>query len=268
MTLKKVGDGAQTGAWRWMGVCALTLSFAFTGCVTWFLRDAPIPIPTQAERVSKAETVADTLVVFLPGRGGSMKDFEQQGFIEIMRTAGVRADTVAVDAHLGYYFNRTVTQRLQADVIVPARANGYRRIVLVGVSLGGVGALLHERDYPGFVDGIVLLAPYLGREGKLFDQIRTAGGPVAWAVGHDLKTGEVEEQLWSFLGQRVQTLPPTWLFYGRGDDLAPGHQLFASLLPLSRVKSAEGDHDWATWRTLWTAACRDGELFSAVSAKL
>jgi pimeloyl-ACP methyl ester carboxylesterase len=263
MMLKKDGDGARMSLWRWVGVCVLALSFVFTGCMTWFLRDTPTPIPTRAERVSEAEATADTLVVFMPGRGGSMNDFEQQGFIEIMRGAGLRADTVAVDAHLGYYFNRSVTQRLQADVILPARAKGYRRIVLVGVSLGGVGALLHERDYPGFVDGIVLLAPYLGREGKLFGQIRAAGGPVAWAAGRDLKAGEVEEQLWSFLGQRVQTLPATWLFYGRSDDLAPGHQLFATLLPPSRAKSAEGDHDWPTWRTLWTAACRDGELFKA-----
>jgi len=267
MTLKKVGDGSQTSFWRWKGVWVLALSFAFTGCMTWFLRDTPVPIPTRADRLSTGETAADTLVVFLPGRGGSMNDFEQQGFIEIMRAAGVRVDTVAVDAHLGYYFNRTVTERLQADVILPARAKGYRRIVLVGVSLGGVGALLHERDYPGFVDGIVVLAPYLGRKGKLFDQIRAAGGPVAWAAGRDLKAGEVEEQLWTFLGQRVQTLPPTWLFYGRNDDLASGHQLFASLLPPLRVKSTEGAHDWPTWRTLWTAACRDVEFFKVDSVK-
>ena len=263
MMLKENSDGGKTGLLRWMGVLVLALSFAFTGCMTWFLRDTPTPIPSRAERASTTETAADTLVIFLPGRGGSMNDFEQQGFIEIMRKAGVQADTVAVDAHLGYYFNRSVTQRLQADVILPARAKGYRRIVLVGVSLGGVGALLHERDYPGFVDGIVLLAPYLGREGKLFGQIRAAGGPVAWAAGRDLKAGEVEEQLWTFLGQRVQTLPPTWLFYGHSDDLAPGHQLFATLLPPLRVKSTEGVHDWPTWRTLWTAACRDVELFKS-----
>jgi hypothetical protein len=109
----------------------------------------------------------------------------------------------------------------------------------------------------------VLLAPYLGREGKLFAHIRAAGGPVAWAAGRDLKAGEVEEQLWTFLGQRAQTLPPTWLFYGRSDDLAPGHQLFATLLPSLRVKSEEGNHDWPTWQVLWRAACRDGALFKS-----
>ena len=189
-----------------------------------------------------------------------MNDFEQQSFIEIMRAAGLRADTVAVDAHLGYYYNRTAIERLHADVILPARAKGYKRIVLVGISLGGVGALLHERDYPGFVDGIVVLSPYLGRDGKFFEQIRAAGGPASWATSRDLKAGEVEEQLWTFLGQRFQTLPSTWLLYGRSDGLAPGHKLLAAMLASDHVKLVDGDHDWPTWRKLWTEACHDPEL--------
>jgi len=188
-------------------------------------------------------------------------DFEQEGFIDVMRTAGVRADVVTVDAHLGYYYNRTVLERLEADVIVPARAKGYRRILLVGVSLGGLGALLHERDFPGSVDGLVVLAPYLGREGSLFKQIAAAGGPQAWAVGRDLSAGEVEEQIWAFLGSRSQLLPPTWLSYGRGDDFAGGHNMLARLLPAVRVRSIEGGHDWPTWRALWQEVCRDTVLF-------
>ena len=75
-----------------------------------------------------------------------------------LRESGARVDSIAVDAHLGYYFQRTVIARLQADVLQPARQQGYRRIVLVGVSLGGLGALLCERDLPGSVDALVLAA--------------------------------------------------------------------------------------------------------------
>jgi len=241
----------------WLISAVLTLA----GCSV-FLRDTPAPIPTQATQLSPVGP-ATTLVVFLPGRRGSMADFDRHGFTAALRDAGVSADTIAVDAHLGYYFNRTVIERLHTDVLVPARARGYRRIVLAGVSLGGLGALLGERDAPGLVDAIVLLAPYLGDQAALFEQIRAAGGPAAWAAGRNPTAGSVEEQLWTFLGNRSAALPPTWLLYGRGDSLAPGHQMLATLLPPARVKTVTGAHDWPTWLSLWREACQNSELFAA-----
>ncbi|MBM3853777.1 MAG: alpha/beta hydrolase [Verrucomicrobia bacterium] len=180
-----------------------------------------------------------------------------------MHDAGVHADTIAVDAHLGYYYHRTVIDRLRADVIEPARARGYRRIVLVGVSLGGLGALLYERDQPGVVGAIVLLAPYLGDKAGLFERIHSAGGPVAWAAGRDPGVGGVEELVWTFLGQRAAGLPPAWLLFGREDSLAAGHRMFAPLLPPARVISVSGAHDWPTWRGLWREVCVNSDLFAA-----
>jgi pimeloyl-ACP methyl ester carboxylesterase len=239
---------------------ALTIAtLAMTGC-TVFMRNTPTPIPSQTERIS-ATTSASTLVVFLPGRGGSMSDFARNGFLATLHEAGVNADTLAVDAHLGYYIKRTVIERLWADVLQPARQQGYRRIVLVGVSLGGVGALLCERDHPGAVDALVLLSPYLGDKDQFFKRIAAAGGPAAWAVGRDLHAGEVEEQLWTFLGARSTALPPTWLLFGQSDSLGRGHRLLATLLPTARVVSIAGAHDWPTWRTLWRAVCFNSELF-------
>jgi len=235
-----------------------------TGCNA-FLRDTPAPIPTQATQVSPAGP-ATTLVVFLPGRGGSMTDFDRHGFTAALHDAGVRADTIAVDAHFGYYYNRTVIERLHTDVLVPARARGYRRIVLVGVSLGGLGALLGERAQPGLVDAIVLVAPYLGKQAALFEQIKAAGGPAAWAAGRDPTAGSVEEQLWTFLGNRSAVLPPTWLLYGRGDSLATGHQMLAALLPPAHVRSVAGAHDWPTWLSLWRGVCLNSDLFAAERA--
>ncbi len=253
---------AHLSPWRSSGRVLLTSAvLTLAGCSA-FLRDTPTPIPTQATQLSPAGP-ATTLVVFLPGRGGSMADFDRHGFIAALRDAGVSADTIAVDAHLGYYYKRTVIERLRTDVLVPARARGYRRIVLAGVSLGGLGALLGERDAPGLVDAIVLLAPYLGDKAALFEQIRAAGGPTAWAAGRDPTTGSVEEQLWTFLGNRSTALPPTWLLYGRGDSLATGHQMLATLLPPARVKTVTGAHDWPAWLSLWRGVCLDSELFAA-----
>ena len=240
--------------------CVLA-GLALTGC-SLLLRDTPTPIPTRATQMAAAGPAA-TLVVFLPGRRGSMADFEREGFVAVMREAGVKADTITVDAHLGYYFKQTVIERLRIDVLLPARLRGYRRIVLVGVSLGGLGALLSEREYPGSVDALVLLGPYLGDDGRLFAAIAAAGGPAAWATGRDLRTGRVEEQLWTFLGTRSAALPPTWLLCGRGDSLGPGHRLLAGLLPAARVATIEGAHDWPTWNALWREVCFHSDLFRA-----
>ncbi len=235
------------------------VSLAATGCAL-FLRDTPTPIPTQSTRVSPTERAA-TLIVFLPGRGGSMADFEKEGFLTILKEAGVKADTIAVDSHLGYYIKRTVIDRVWTDVLQPARQQGYRRIVLVGVSLGGVGALFCEREHPGTANALVLLGPYLGDKKKVFEKIAAAGGPAAWATGRDLYADNVEEQIWTFLGAKSASLPPTWLLYGKGDSLAPGHHLLANMLPAARVKSIDGAHDWPTWRALWRDVCFNSDLF-------
>jgi pimeloyl-ACP methyl ester carboxylesterase len=206
---------------------------------------------------------ASTLIVFLPGRGGSMQDFVRNNFLAILHEAGVTADSITVDAHLGYYYKRTVVERLWTDVLQPARQQGYRRIVLVGISLGGVGALLCEREHPGAVDALVLLSPYLGDNDPFFKQIADAGGPARWAAGRDLYSSGVEEQLWTFLGKRSANLPPTWLLFGRRDSLAQGHRLLATLLPAARVSTIDGAHDWPTWRALWHGVCFDSDLFLA-----
>lgn len=235
-----------------------------TGC-SLLIRDTPTPIPTVARPLS-ASGRTGTLIVWLPGRGDTMADFEREGIVATLREAGVAADAIVVDAHLGYYYKRTIVDRLRADVLVPARQQGYRRIVLVGVSLGGLGSLLNERDNPGAVDALVLLSPNLGDEDKLFDRIAAAGGPAVWAAGRDAKSGSVYEELWTFLGTNSAALPPTWLISGRGDSYGRGHRLFAGLLPAARVTTREGAHDWPTWRVLWREVCFHSEVFQAERA--
>src|ERR1043165_3038605 len=102
------------------------------------------------------------LVVFLPGRGDRAEDFEGRGLLAAAREAGLRADVLAVDAHLAYYYKRVITERLWEDVVLPARARGYRRLWLVGISLGGLGSTSLAKEHPDAVAGILAVAPYLG----------------------------------------------------------------------------------------------------------
>jgi len=243
------------------GVIALVM---LTGC-SLFTRSAPVPIPTRSVP-SASSGRTGTLVVWLPGRGDQLADFDRNGIAATMREAGVRADAIVVDAHLGYYYRRTIIERLRADVLEPARAQGYRRIVLVGVSLGGLGALLNERDNPGSVDALVLLSPNLGDDQRLFNGIAAAGGPGLWAAGRAARSGTIYEQLWTYLGLNLKSLPPVWLYFGQSDPYGGGHRLLAGMLPAARVTTIPGAHDWPTWRALWRDVCFRSTVFEAERA--
>ena len=189
------------------------------------------------------------LVVFLPGRGDRAEDFEERGFLAAAREAGLDADVLAVDAHLAYYYKRVIMDRLWEDVVLPARARGYRRVFIVGISLGGLGALTLAQEHPDAVAGLFVLAPYLG-EPALTREIETAGGLARWSGGPSERDFR---GVWSFLRGYAagEARPPLWLAYGESDRYAYGHRLLASVLPGDRVLVTPGGHDWKAWDRLW-----------------
>jgi pimeloyl-ACP methyl ester carboxylesterase len=243
----------------------LVLSLAFAGCL-YLPRPTVAPIPSVTLSVSPSSTTK-TLVVFLPGRGDSMNDFVGKGLLATLSEAAVAVDVVCVDAHMGYYLNGSLVERLQQDVLGPARRRGYQRIVGVGISLGGLGALLTERDKPGSFDALVLIAPYLGNDRRLLTQIRNSGGAARWAAlrGTDYPSS-VDEAVWIFLGTHAGSLPETWLLFGRRDRYGAGQRLFADMLRGDHVTIAEGNHAWPTWSRLWRTVCNSpGVLTSGTS---
>ena len=189
------------------------------------------------------------LVVFLPGRGDRAEDFEERGFLAAAREAGLGADVLAVDAHLAYYYKRVIMDRLWEDVVLPARARGYRRVFIVGISLGGLGALTLAQEHPDAVAGLFVLAPYLG-EPALTREIETAGGLARWSGGPSERDFR---GVWSFLRGYAtgEARPPLWLAYGESDRYAYGHRLLASALPGDHVLVTPGGHDWKAWDRLW-----------------
>ncbi|MCA9666760.1 MAG: alpha/beta fold hydrolase, partial [Myxococcales bacterium] len=124
------------------------------------------------------------LLVLLPGFGDAARRFEKEGFVAALRRARVAADIVALEAHFGYYRSGVLMTRLEHDVLRPARARGYRRVWLLGISMGGAGAFGAAGTYPDRVAGAMLVAPYLG-DGELLDEIARAGGPRRWHPGAD-----------------------------------------------------------------------------------
>ncbi|MDR6856188.1 serine aminopeptidase domain-containing protein [Variovorax guangxiensis] len=127
---------------------------------------------------------ARTLLIILPGRGMTLRELEKEGFVSAIRSLDLAVDVLRVDAHLGYYRDRSILERLRADVIAPAQAQGYRSIWLAGISMGGVGALRYAEVHPADVQGIVVLAPYLG-EPAASQAILEAGGLLRWKAPPD-----------------------------------------------------------------------------------
>jgi len=222
-----------------------------------FFRPTPTPIRTvRAQQVPGAHT----LIVFLPGRGGDPEDFQQQGFEQIVAEAGLPADTIAVDAHLGYYRNRTVVTRLQEDVIRPARAAGYDRIVLVGISMGGLGAVLYAKQQPQDIAAVVLIAPFLGDK-PVLEEIERAGGLRSWSPKEPLPEADYQRELWQWLKGYTNPLaarPPLYLGFGTEDRFAQSHRLLAGVLPSAQVFPAPGQHTWEPWRVVFRQILKAG----------
>jgi pimeloyl-ACP methyl ester carboxylesterase len=219
----------------------------------------PKPDPTKplvaAWYLAKPGEHGERLFVFLPGRGDRVWDFVRRGFVALAQSCVSSLDCVAVDATIGYYLDGSVAGRLQREIIEPARRRGYREIWLVGVSMGGLGAFFHERKYPGEVTGMILLAPFVGDDPKLFAEIDAAGGPTPWACSQPAvpaqpNKAKFQRELWLFLGRlKIDTDPQLqiWVAYGDADRLRAGIERLISLIPPRCVSRLKGGHTWEVW---------------------
>lgn len=207
------------------------LAAAGGGCA---LTVPPSRVPMDVTRLpGPCAGRAPALVVMLPGAYSRPREFVDEG-------------------HVGYFQDRSVLRRLREDLVLPARAQGYRQVWLAGISLGGFGALAYGARHGGEVDGIVALAPYLGRR-QLQKEIIDAGGPQRWRKQRFAREADdAERDLWEWLAAPVPGGPPVWLGFGRDDRFADAHRLLAQVLPAERRFDAPGGHDWAPWRALWS----------------
>lgn len=202
------------------------------------------------------------MLVMLPGATHKPEDFARQGFIRALRQRKLPVDTAAVDAHLDYYLERNLGERLAEDIIAPARARGYRRIWLMGISLGGLGALLYAREHADEIAGVVVLAPFLGVRGTIEEIVR-AGGIDRWQPGA-IAPQDDERFLLAWLkayGAENPALPQIYLGYGTADRFIAASAMLGNRLPPAHIVTIAGGHDWKTWSTLWEKLL-DHDLFA------
>lgn len=195
---------------------------------------------------------ADTLLVMLPGAYDTPQDFIDQGFVKAVRDQHLPVDLLLVDAHTGYYTAQQIVERLATEILAPARAQGYASVWLAGISLGGYGSLLLSHQHATMINGLFVMAPFLGRR-DLPAAIAQRGGLAAWdgqmpeADAHDLA-------LWRWLRGYVEApseRPPLYLGYGESDRFSFSHRLLAAVLPPGHVFVTPGGHEWAPWLSLW-----------------
>jgi pimeloyl-ACP methyl ester carboxylesterase len=219
------------------------------GCA-WLPREAVVPMPVM-RRPADAQRRASTLVVMLPGAYSLPSDFIDHGFVSTLHGQGFAVDVALADAHLGYAENGTLLERLRDDVIAPAQRDGYRRIWLVGISLGGFASLGLLMRQPESIEGVLTIAPYLGSP-ALLRQVAAAGGGKAYPESAHV-ADELEAQLWTWLGRSSPALrEQIHLYTGSQDRLISGQRMLASLLAADHVLEVPGDHDWPAWTVLWS----------------
>lgn len=229
---------------------ALLAGGGLTGCA------APRETRTPLEKLvlpAAPGRRADTLIVFLPGSMEVPLDIVQQGFVAQVRERQIDADVVVVDAHIGYFRRLAIVERLREDVVLPARAQGYRQVWLAGISLGGFGSLLYAMEHPEHVDGVVAIAPYVAPTATLHE-VNEAGGLRLWQAPRSTAGGDVGRRLLAWLqgyGREVARRPRLYIGYGQADRLQPGPPLMAGILPERQVLEAPGGHDWPPWRQIW-----------------
>lgn len=189
----------------------------------------------------------DTLIIFLPGVRDNKEDFLDKGMFAQPREAALKTNMVAADLNLAYLQNGTGTERLHEDIIAPAHNRGYKNIWLVGISLGGLNALLYLKNRPDDICGVILLSPFLGENG-ISNSIIQAGGIEHWQPANRDKPDD-EEALWLWL--KKARLNSVFLGAGTADRFFPLHKQLAQLLPDKNIHFIDGGHRWPVWQKLW-----------------
>lgn len=220
------------------------------------IRDSPPP-----------GSAGDLALVMLPGAGDQAQDLVEQGFLDALRRRGVAADAWMADVPFDQYMDGSFAAQLERDVLAPIRGSGRARIWMMGISLGGMAALSAARRHPGAIEGLILLAPFLGTRGRIAE-VEAAGGLRKWLPGA-VPPDDDELQVLSWLRDYRAgdpALPRIYLGYGTDDRYAPASVLLAGELPRAHVVSVEGEHDWATWLKLWEILL-DGNVLQPAEAK-
>ncbi|MFL6604036.1 MAG: alpha/beta hydrolase [Steroidobacteraceae bacterium] len=192
---------------------------------------------------------ANTRVLFLPAAYTGPEDFVQAGFVAAVRERQLPLDLVFAELNLQNLTDRSILRRIRHELVLPARAVGCRSIWICGISLGGFVALAFAERYSPEIDGLCLLAPYLGNY-MITGEIERASGVASWEPG-ELAADDDERRVWRFIKSHANQPVALRLGYGREDRFANSHGMMAAALNPAAVRVIPGGHTWPVWTQLW-----------------
>jgi pimeloyl-ACP methyl ester carboxylesterase len=207
----------------------------------------------HAQVVPHAQPGATELrVVLMPGAYHTPNQFLDAGFAQSVHRRAQRVELVLAVPELAHLTDRRWLEVLHDELIAPSRAQG-TPVWLGGVSLGGFMALRFAAQYPAALDGLCLLAPYLGSR-IIAAEIEAQADPASWQV-QTLAEDDDERRIWHYVATLGDSATRTRVFFGYGaaDRFADTQRVLARVVPATRatVRVIAGGHDWSTWRALW-----------------
>ena len=192
--------------------------------------------------------MTDTLIVMVPGALMSPQDFIAADFASQLAQHWPQAALVTASIDVNQLDSDACVATLHDQLAAITSAYPQHRLVLGGISLGAAVSMQYARQFPAYVHGLCLLAPYPGS--RITTQaIRTAGGPASWRPT-EAQMHDAEFLLWQWMIQGHGELP-IYLGYGKQDRFADGQDLMAEAMPAAIRHTINGEHDWPTWQTLW-----------------
>jgi len=222
------------------------------------MKKAESPIKWKLYQI--AQTKSENLLILLPGIRNDLLRFEKEGFFTDIQQYALNFDVITVDAHIGYYAQKQLITELHETVILPAKASGYRNIILGGISLGGYGSLWYNHEYANEIKGLLLIAPYLGDD-DVIASIENSPSVAVWREQHPFNAGEFEELVWHWIDEDIgfkqnQTL----LVIGKKDKYYAAANILARYLPETQYIIGKGKHNWRDWRVLWLSLLKDKKI--------
>lgn len=193
--------------------------------------------------------MATARILLVPGARDRAIDVSRAGLQEAVHARSLAIDLVTTELEFDHLTDRSILERLRRGPLRDARAAGCQAVWLAGVSLGAFIALAYAERFPGELDGLCLIGPYLGTR-IMTREISRAGGLAAWSPG-DVAEDDEERRMWRFMQSWPTQRLGLYLGYGRDDRFADSQRLLADVLPPALVDVINGGHDWPTWRRVW-----------------
>ena len=212
------------------------------------ISEHPVNVICDMAHGTRADRVR---LIMLPGAGDCAQDLVEHGFVRALRARHLAVDAIIIDARMDHYLERCVSSLIKRHIEAPA-GRTVVRTWLMGISLGGMGALDYVRENGASIDGVILLAPFLGTRGVIAEVMR-AGGLLNWDPGA-IGSADDERRLLAWLRSyrpEVPGVPPLYLGYGTEDRYVAASLILSRLVPSCNVVAIRGGHDWGTWLGAW-----------------